>query len=209
MGKRFRILILIISLSLSLSLMSNTYSRYVASTTGDLEVVFAKWQILVNETDITNNNSSQISLIPIIEENENIKSNTIAPSSKGYFDIIIDPSNVDVSFNYNITLDYENEDLPDLVITKYAILDNSYSEGDQIEKISLTGNSIEGTLNYDNSIDNFEFEPFTIRVYFEWYEGENENMNDSADTEIGIRAANDDVDDISISTSISFSQVID
>ena len=209
MGKRFRILILIISLSLSLSLMSNTYSRYVASTTGDLEVIFAKWQILVNETDITNNNSSQISLIPIIEENENIKSNTIAPSSKGYFDIIIDPSNVDVSFNYNITLDYENEDLPDLVITKYAILDNSYSEGDQIEKISLIGNSIEGTLNYDNSIDNFEFEPFTIRVYFEWYEGENENMNDSADTEIGIRAANDDVDDISISTSISFSQVID
>lgn len=209
MGKRFRILILIISLSLSLSLMSNTYSRYVASTTGDLEVIFAKWQILVNETDITNNNSSQISLIPIIEENENIKSNTIAPSSKGYFDIIIDPSNVDVSFNYNITLDYENEDLPDLVITKYAILDNSYSEGDQIEKISLTGNSIEGTLNYDNSIDNFEFEPFTIRVYFEWYEGENENMNDSADTEIGIRAANDDVADISISTNISFSQVVD
>lgn len=209
MGKRFRILILIISLSLSLSLMSNTYSRYVASTTGDLEVIFAKWQILVNETDITNNNSSQISLIPIIEENENIKSNTIAPSSKGYFDIIIDPSNVDVSFNYDITLDYENEDLPDLVITKYAILDNSYSEGDQIEKISLTGNSIEGTLNYDNSIDNFEFEPFTIRVYFEWYEGENENMNDSADTEIGIRAANDDVADISISTNISFSQVVD
>ena len=209
MGRRFRILLLIISVSLSLSLMSNTYSRYVASTTGDLEVIFAKWQILVNDSDITNNNSSQISLIPIIEENENIKSNTIAPSSKGYFDIIIDPSNVDVSFNYNITLDYENEDLPDLVITKYAILDNNYSEGDQIEKISLTGNSIEGTLNYDNSINNFEFESFTVRVYFEWYEGENENMNDSADTEIGIRAANNDVDDISISTNISFSQVID
>ena len=80
MGKRFRILLLIIAISLSLSLMSNTYSRYVASTTGDLEVIFAKWQILVNDSDITNNNSSQISLVPIIEENENIKSNTIAPS---------------------------------------------------------------------------------------------------------------------------------
>ena len=209
MGKRFRILILIISLSLSLSLMSNTYSRYVASTTGDLEVVFAKWQILVNETDITNNNSSQISLIPIIEENENIKSNTIAPSSKGYFDIIINPSNVDVSFNYSISLDYENEDIPDLVITKYAMLDSNYQEGDQIQKLNLSGSTITGTLNYDNSINNFSFEPFTIRVYFEWYEGDNETMDDTDDTEIGIRAANDDVDDITISTNISFNQVID
>ena len=133
MSKRFRILLLFISLSLSLSLMSNTYSRYIASTTGDLEVVFAKWQILVNDTDITNNSSSNISLVPIIDENENIKSNTIAPSSKGYFDIIIDPSNVDVSFNYSISLDYENEDIPDLVITKYAMLDSNYQEGDQIQ----------------------------------------------------------------------------
>ena len=209
MGKRFRILLLFITLSLSLSLMSNTYSRYVASTTGDLEVLFAKWQILVNDTDITNNNSSQISLVPIIEENENVKSNTIAPSSKGYFDIIIDPSNADVSFNYSITLDYENEDLPDLIITKYSLLDSNYSEGDQIEKISLSGNKIEGTLNYDNSITNFKFDSFTVRVYFEWYEGEDENMNDSSDTEIGVRAANDDVSDIKISTNISFSQKID
>lgn len=209
MGKRFRILLLFISLSLSLSLMSNTYSRYIASTTGDLEVVFAKWQILVNDTDITNSNSSSISLVPIIDENENVKSNTIAPSSKGYFDIIIDPTNVDVSFNYSISLDYENEDIPDLVITKYAILDSDYQEGDQIQKLNLSGDTITGTFNYDNSINNFSFEPFTVRVYFEWYEGDNETMDDSDDTEIGIRAANDDVDDISISTTISFSQVID
>ena len=209
MGKRFRILLLFISLSLSLSLMSNTYSRYIASTTGDLEVVFAKWQILVNDTDITNSNSSSISLVPIIDENENVKSNTIAPSSKGYFDIIIDPTNVDVSFNYSISLDYENEDIPDLVITKYAILDSDYQEGDQIQKLNLSGSTITGTFNYDNSINNFSFEPFTVRVYFEWYEGDNETMDDSDDTEIGIRAANDDVDDISISTTISFSQVID
>ncbi len=209
MGKRFRILLLFISLSLSLSLMSNTYSRYVASTTGDVEVAFAKWQILVNDTDITNNSSSSVSLVPIIDENENVKSNTIAPSSKGYFDIIIDPTNVDVSFNYSISLDYENEDIPDLVITKYAILDSDYQEGDQIQKLNLSGDTITGTFNYDNSINNFSFEPFTVRVYFEWYEGDNETMDDSDDTEIGIRAANDDVDDISISTTISFSQVID
>ena len=72
MVKRFRILLIFISLSLSLSLMSNTYSRYVASTTGDLEVIFAKWQILVNDTDITNNSSSQISLKELLNQRVNI-----------------------------------------------------------------------------------------------------------------------------------------
>ena len=47
MGKRFRILLLFISLSLSLSLMSNTYSRYIASTTGDVEVAFAKSLLMI------------------------------------------------------------------------------------------------------------------------------------------------------------------
>lgn len=205
MGKRFRILLLFISLSLSLSLMSNTYSRYIANTVGDLEVVFAKWQILVNDTDITNNNVSSISLVPVLEENENIKKNTIAPSSKGYFDIIVDPSNVDVSFDYSIELDYENENIPDLIVTKYAILDNEYSDGDQIDLINLNGNVIDGSLNYNNEVENFKHLPFTVRVYFEWYEGEDEIMDDDADTIIG---TNGDNNDIQITASISFNQKI-
>ena len=52
--------------------------------------------------------------------------------SKGYFDIDIDHSNVDVSFNYNITLEVLNENIPDLIITKYAILDSNYDDGDTI-----------------------------------------------------------------------------
>ena len=205
MGKRFRILLLFISLSLSLSLMSNTYSRYIANTVGDLEVVFAKWQILVNDTDITNNNVSSISLVPVLEENENIKKNTIAPSSQGYFDIIVDPSNVDVSFDYSIELDYENENIPDLIVTKYAILDNEYSDGDQIDLINLNGNVIDGSLNYNNEVENFKHLPFTVRVYFEWYEGEDEIMDDDADTIIG---TNGDNNDIQITASISFNQKI-
>ena len=182
MIRKVKIILLIFSLSLTLSFMSNTYSRYVADTTGNLELLFAKWQILVNDSDITNQTSSSIELTPVVENNNNVASGTIAPSSKGYFDIDINPENVGVSFDYTITLDVLNENMPDLMITKYSILDSTYVEGNTIDIKTMTGNVIEGTLTYDNNTADFKYEPFTIRVYFEWYEGENEQMDDAADT---------------------------
>ncbi len=202
MKKKMKILLALISLSLTLGLMSNTYSRYVADTTGDVSLLFANWQILVHNTDITNGLSSSINLVPILENNEHVTSNKVAPSSKGYFDIDIDPSNVDVSFNYSIQLGFTNENMPDLMITKYAILDETYVEGDEIKPITLTENAIRGTFN---KTEEQAFKPFTIRVYFEWYEGENEQQDDIQDSAIGHQAAVDDTS-IQIQATIHFEQ---
>ena len=202
MGKKFKLLLVIMALSLTLCLMSNTYSRYVAGTTGNVEASFAKWQILVNNNDITSNASSNIVLTPTIEENINVKANTIAPSSTGYFDIQIDPTNVEVSFDYSISLNIENENMPDLMITKYSIIDSSYQEGDEIQLNNLTDNLIAGSLIFDNTVDNYEFQPFTIRVHFEWYEGSDEQMNDEADTAVGTG----DNNTFKIKAGISFNQ---
>ena len=100
MRKKLKIIMLLIMVSFTLCIMSSTYSRYVADTNGDIEALFSKWQILVNNNDITSNSNTSFKLIPIIDENENVKANTLAPSSTGYFDIEIDPSLVDVSFDY-------------------------------------------------------------------------------------------------------------
>lgn len=217
MNFRIKILGALVPFCLFLCFMSNTYSRYVADTTGNLKMSFAQWQILVNNEDITNNSSSSIILNPIIDENKNIKSNKIAPSSTGYFDISIDPSNVDVSFNYSITLDVINENIPDLVITKYAILDVDTTKNDVITYKNIENNLIQGSLDIESiatnsdefiatSNDDFEktnFNPFIIRIYFEWYEGENENMNDEADTLIGI---DDENNNLEINAQIKFEQ---
>ena len=206
MSRKFKVLLVIISLSLTLSLMSNTYSRYVADTTSDIELQFANWQILVNENDITNNSVSSINIVPILEENNNIATNSIAPTSKGYFDIEIDPSNVEVSFDYQINFELLNDNMPDLLISKYAILDSNYVEGDSLTTIPITDNQINNLLTYDNSTENFRFEPFKVRIYFEWYEGQDENMNDEADTQIGNEAATNDAK-LQIKTTIAFSQI--
>lgn len=205
MIKKIKILLVILSLAITLSLMSNTFSRYVSKATGNIDMAFSKWQILVNNVDITSNTSSSIDLTPVLEENNNVATNTVAPGSKGYVDIDIDPTNVDVSFNYSINLEVKNEEVKDLIITNYAILDQNYIEGDLIETIPLEDNTINETLLYNNTIDNFKFEPFTVRIYFEWYEGENEQLNDDEDTEIGTKAANENTP-LEITASINFEQ---
>lgn len=199
MTKKIKILLLIFSLSLTLSYMSNTYSRYVADATGNVNVLFAKWQILVNDSDITNGTTSSIAITPEIDENPHVASGTIAPSSKGHFDIIINPENVGVSFEYDITLDVLNDDMPDLMITKYSILPKGYIEGNQVDVNPITNNVISESMDLINN----KHETFTIRVYFEWFEGtkNNETMNDEADTAVATN--NESLD---IEAKISFKQ---
>lgn len=207
MERKIKFLLLLISTAFTLGLMSNTYSRYVASTTGDVELVFAKWQILVNNDDITSGNTSTINITPIIEESQNTTNDKIAPSSKGYFDINIDPQNVGVSFDYSIDLEVLNENMPDLLITKYAILDNEYVEGDEITTVNLENNQINNSLEIDKSVENYTFEPFTIRVFFEWYEGENEQMDDAQDTLVA-QQAQENNENLKIQATITFNQKI-
>ena len=214
MNFRVKILLVFIPLSFLLCFMSNTYSRYVADTTGDLKMSFAQWQILVNNEDITKNTSSSVVLKPVIDTNEYVKNNKIAPSSTGYFDVSIDPSNVDVSFNYNISLKVVNENMPDLMITKYAILDSNFDEEkDTITYNDIENNLIQGSLDLNNinivtnsdEIKASNFEPFTIRICFEWYEGEEEKMNNETDTSIALDAENNELE---IEAIIKFEQKI-
>ena len=220
MNYRIKILGVLLPLCLLLCFMSNTYSRYVADTTGNLKMSFAQWQILVNNNDITENSSSSINITPIMDENENIKSNKIAPSSSGYFDISIDPTNVDISFNYSIELEVVNDNIPDLMITKYAILDYDNSNSENITYKNIENNLIQGSMDIksiatssdeiintsSDEIKENNFKPFIIRIRFEWYEGENEKMNDEADTLIGSNAENND---LQINAKINFEQKLD
>ena len=197
---KLKFLIVCFMLIILVSLMSNTFSKYVSSADGDLNVSFAKWQILVNNLDISEAANSEILFVPVIDSNNEVEENSVAPSSSGYFDIAIDPSNVALSFNYNISFSIENDDIPDLMISEYAILPVDDSP---IEKISLDNNIIEKDMIYDPENP---FKPFTIRLFFKWYEGENELMDDLADTEIGTVAAINDTK-LKMKANISFKQI--
>lgn len=207
MLKKFKVLIVIASLAITLSLMSNTYSRYVASSEGNVEIEFAKWQLLVNTTDITSASTSNISFEPVIETNANVAKNKVAPSSTGYFDIEIDPTNADVSFTYTVDLNIASENVPDLMITKYAILPENYIEGNKLDFNNLIDGKISNVMKYGTK----DFKKTTLRIYFQWFEGQTETltetMDDTADTNIGYTAATEDVK-FAINANINFEQYL-
>lgn len=188
--------------------VTTTYSKYISDATGELRTNIAKWQILVNNEDITNNYTSTINFTPVIEENINVAANKVAPQSKGYFDIEINPENVETSFNYTIELlPLENSDISDLVITDYAIINETIDENN-IEKIPYNNTIITNNLIYDNETLNFKYQIFTIRLYFCWLDDENSTMDDQADTAIGEKAAKEEDINFKITANINFSQYV-
>ena len=153
MLKKFRVLLIVASLVVTFCVMSNTYSRYVASSEGNVAMEFARWQLLVNEADITSNSTTSFDLKPVIIENSNVAANKVAPSSEGYFDIEINPKNVDVSFEYTVDLSM-TDSVDDLIITKYAFLPENFVEEDSLDYIYLNGvnTSITEKIEYNKCI---------------------------------------------------------
>ncbi len=159
MDKKYILLILsFISLYVTICLANETYAKYISAATSTSSTSIARWKILVNEEDITIGATSTSLITPQFPGSDNISANVIAPNAEGYFDLILDASNVDVSFNYTISIaPNENSPVTELVATKYQI--NGEDEIDFEEG----SNSIEGTVNLND-----ENKTVNLRVYIKW-----------------------------------------
>ena len=172
-NQKFKLLLATISLIICISFIKETYAKYITEANANANIKVAKWKILVNNQDIVNNNNITETISPKFTGNSNIKDDVIAPGATGYFDLIIDPTNTDVTFSYEITSSInENSSVKDLYITGYSINDNeeiNFNEDEQ--KI------IKNTIFYAEDRTNTK-----IRVYISWQDGENETMDNIADT---------------------------
>lgn len=109
MKKNVLTILCIISICITVITIGVTYSKYVDEATGTVENNVARWNIKLNNTDITNGNTYNFVINNIaINGNQNVAEGKIAPGMSGYFDINIDPSNTDVSVKYELTIDPEN-----------------------------------------------------------------------------------------------------
>ena len=125
-NNKVKVLLFLFCIITLISTVNSTYSRYVSASEGVVSTNLARWQIFINSKNVTESYGSSITFTPIIEPNEHVAANKIAPSSKGYFDIAIDPTNVDVSFTYNINFNIpEDSIITDIKVTDYAIVDGT------------------------------------------------------------------------------------
>ena len=174
-NRRVKIFIALLSLLYLITLVQDTYAKYTSSANANTNITISRWNILVNDQDIKNNSNFTNTIKPTFEENENIASGVIAPTSKGYFDIIIDGTKTDVSFQYNINLALSSlNTVSDLKLTNYKVNDD-----DTLHQIENNVISNQVLYNSDNKIIKY-------RIFVEWIDGDAETMNNEADTEATI-----------------------
>lgn len=159
--KHFIYILAFLSFVLCIFFIQESYAKYLTSTSENASINVARWRILVNNKDIREGNTADAVIVPVFDGNENIASGIIAPTSEGYFDLVIDATEADVSFKYNINFSVNDDSaVSDLVATKYSI---------------NNGNVVD--LNRDNqSITNEVLQanntaPIYIRVYVIWDDG--------------------------------------
>ena len=167
--KKISLFVALLSLFYSVSLIQTTYAKYVTTAEANSNINIARWNITVNNQDVIENSNFIQNLSPVFNGTTYIKENVIAPTSEGYFDILIDGTNTDVSFQYTITINPSDANtIKDLKIVKYTINNVDYNYIDNIS----------GDINFDDENKNV-----AIRVFIMWNDEEStQEMNNNDDT---------------------------
>lgn len=178
MKKKVLAILCIISLCVTIATICNTYSKYADEAVGTLESNVAKWNIKLNNTDVTDGNTYNFVIDNFtINGNQNVASGKIAPGMSGYFEINIDPSDTDVSVKYEITINPENFEDSNIHI------ENVYETGNNT--LIKTGEySYTGVIlleDIQNNITN------TIRIEVEW---DSISVEDESDYEYALSLDN-------------------
>ena len=174
-NRKFRLLLACISLLLLVDMIQDSYAKYVTSAEGESTLTIASWSFLVNQQDVINNSDFSNTIVPVLNQNNNIKTGTIAPTSTGYFEITIDSSDVEVAFDETISLSTgASNTVNDLIFTGYTV----NSSGSVIPFQNTTNPSI--TVNHNI---NEQTTVNTYRFFIEWNDSINETMNNADDVD--------------------------
>ena len=167
MNKKLLYLIFSIFVLLTVYEIINTYGLLETKNKMSVNPSIAKWNVLINGTDIKSGDNFIVDTVNI-DSSDNVLGGKIAPGTKGYFDIVINPTDTETSILYSITFDFSQ------VVGSITI--------DKIEELT-SGNLIRtGENTYSKIITLEEIENKvinTIRVYIKWNNIEENNEEDS------------------------------
>ena len=173
--KKLIFLIACLSFLFSMSNFKETYAKYRTSINGSTSINVARWRILVNNQDIRNNSNTTLTIAPTFPGSTNIASTVVAPTAEGYFDLVIDGTDTDVSFSYTVSADVNaNSPVSDMIVTGYSIGNGA------VQTIS-NGDDITGNI-YLNDVSRV----ITLHVYVKWDDSVNATMSNSDDTQAAI-----------------------
>lgn len=168
---KIKIVVACLSLFLLINIVQDTYAKYNTEALGDANLNISRWQIRVNNQDIISDSFLTNVITPVLISNPHVKSGTMAPLSQGYFDLVLNYANVDVSFEYEISSEIsELSSVTDLKVTGYS--ENGGTTVPVTGDLSLT----------DIILLNETVRNKTLRVYITWEDSIDETMDNSDDT---------------------------
>ena len=178
-----KLVVLMLALTLiTCSFVGTTLARYTSTTTGSDAVTVAKWQIEVNDTDITaaTDNQPTFDLFATAaeydEEGNDVAAERVAPGTKGSFNFKVENLS-EVSAKYTVSF----------TVTFPTGLDNTRFKFYSNEAMSTEITAVDGvyTVVKDVEIEEDDDTADTINVYWQWTFGETAD-----DTALGVLAQN-------------------
>lgn len=173
MNKKILYLLFISFVLITTYEVMNAYGLFESKNKLVVNQNVARWKILINGSNITEEDFVINSIN--VEDNENVLNGKLAPGVRGYFDVEIDPQ-ADTSIVYSISFDF-----------------SQISDSFKVENIEETtsGNLIrtdESTYSKVITLNEIkENKKNNVRVYLKW---ENKEDNNATDSKIGLTENN-------------------
>ena len=182
--KKLLTVLVLIMLIISLFQIANMYALYKDQLQGDYTNLLGVWAIKVNGVDISNGGEN--ATFTMTEDNltyidsARVKSQKIAPGTQAYFDILIDPTNTDVSILYTLNLKLDDVKTAKMNLVK---VENYFKKDGGTEQITNTEiNTVLAEHQHQAVIPiskiNDKYLNY-VRLYFEWANVEENNATDS------------------------------
>ena len=166
--KRWLIILFVISLTATCYVISDSFGLFESEKEIVINNDIGKWQILVNNNTINQTTSFSVSNIHVSGDN-NVRENHFAPGTSGYFDIVIDPNDTDVSIYYEIVCRTDRITNPQISLTRIENVDKP----DLINVRDYTYAGVIPLSDIQNDVTT------TIRFHVTWTNNENNNEIDS------------------------------
>lgn len=166
--KRWLIILFVISLTATCYVISDSFGLFESEKEIVINNDIGKWQILVNNNTINQTTSFSVSNIHVSGDN-NVRANYFAPGTSGYFDIVIDPNDTDVSIYYEIVCRTDRITNPQISLTRIENVDKP-------DLINVGEYSYAGVIPLSDIQNDVTT---TIRFHVTWTNNENNNEIDS------------------------------
>ena len=178
-----------IMIFISIYEIKNTYGLFESKKEIDIDKSVAKWNIYINDNNLNTTETFTIDNFTF-QETDTVAKDKIPPGILGWFDILIDARDTQVSIIYEITFDFTS--LPSNITVE------KIEEINGREIIKTGPNTYSNYITLDDINNNVKD---TIRVYIK---SNNDEENNENDTNIGIIKNNS----IKIPVSITVSQYL-